>query len=471
VGFAAGPPQGETAPPGGSDPRSGGAWGPFVKLAVVGAGWAGLAAAVEAMDLGAEVTLFEATRTPGGRARALPATRPDGLPLTLDNGQHILIGAYRETLGLMQRLGVAPEQALLGTPLSLPYADGSGLQTPLWAARWPAPFDAVAAILTARGWRWSERLALIRASLGWQRSGFTCAPSLTVGGLCQTLPARVMEELIEPLCVSALNLPAASASAQVFLTVMRDALFGQGFGPWSASALLLPRDDLGALLPEAAVRVLGKRVRLGTRVTAVDPHGPGWALAGEGWRESFDQVIWATAASPAAQTLGAMTDIDATGAALRDWAATARSLDFTAIATVYAWAPGARLPAPMVALRCRSGAPAQFAFDRGRLRPDDAAMRGVLAFVVSASEGERDQLQEQVMAQAAEQLGLRDLQPIQTVVEKRATFACTPGLRRPAMAVAPGLWAAGDYVDGPYPATLEGAVRSGLAAARRGIRG
>jgi hydroxysqualene dehydroxylase len=57
------------------------------------------------------------------------------------------------------------------------------------------------------------------------------------------------------------------------------------------------------------------------------------------------------------------------------------------------------------------------------------------------------------------------------VVEKRATFACTPGLRRPAMAVAPGLWAAGDYVDGPYPATLEGTVRSGLAAARRGIRG
>ena len=69
-------------------------------------------------------------------------------------------------------------------------------------------------------------------------------------------------------------------------------------------------------------------------------------------------------------------------------------------------------------------------------------------------------------AQAADQLGLRDLQPVQTVVEKRATFACTPGLLRPPMAIAPGLWAAGDYIDGPYPATLEGAVRSGLAAAR-----
>ena len=442
-----------------------------MKIAVVGAGWAGLAAAVEAVDLGADVTLFEATRSPGGRARALPATRPDGVPLTLDNGQHILIGAYRETLGLMQRLGIAPEASLLGTPLSLPYPDGSGLQTPGWAARWPAPLDAVAAICTARGWRWGERLALVRASLGWQRSGFACAPSLTVGELCRALPARVMEDLIEPLCVSALNLPAASASAQVFLTVMRDALFGQGFGPWSASALLLPREDLGALLPEAAVRRLDNRVRPGTRVNAIAQHGVGWALSGEGWSETFDRVVWATAASPAATTLGAVDGANATGAALRDWAATARLLDFTAITTVYAWAPGARLPAPMVALRCWPDAPAQFGFDRGQLRPGDAAMQGVLAFVVSASEGERDELQHRVMAQAADQLGLQGLRPIQTVVEKRATFACTPGLRRPASAVAPGLWAAGDYVDGPYPATLEGAVRSGLAAARAAIAG
>ncbi|MDQ7744159.1 hydroxysqualene dehydroxylase HpnE [Hydrogenophaga pseudoflava] len=437
-----------------------------MKIGIVGAGWAGLAAAVEAMALGADVTLFEATRAPGGRARALPAHRPDGVPLRLDNGQHILIGAYRETLGLMQRLGVAPEQSLLGTPLSLPYPDGSGLQTPAWAARWPAPLDAVAAILTARGWRGSERLALVRASLAWQRSGFVCAPALTVGELCRALPGRVMDELIEPLCVSALNLPATQASAQVFLTVMRDALFGQGFGRWSASALLLPREDLGALLPDAACRRLGARVRLGTRVAMLTEQGPGWTLAGDGWSENFDRVIWATAASPAASAIGATTEANPSDAARRDWAAQTRQLDFTAITTVYAWAPGVRLSAPMVALRSGPGAPAQFAFDRGQLRPNDASAQGVLAFVISASEGERDELQQRVLAQAAQQLGLRNLQAIQTVVEKRATFACTPALQRPAIAIAPGLLAAGDYVDGPYPATIEGAVRSGLAAAR-----
>ncbi len=438
-----------------------------MKLAVVGAGWAGLAAAVEAMDLGADVTLFEATRTPGGRARALPATRPDGVPLRLDNGQHILIGAYRYTLGLMQRLGIEPEQVLLGTPLSLPYPDGGGLQTPAWAARWPAPLDAVAAILTASGWSWGERLALVRASLAWQRSGFVCPPSLTVGELCRALPARAMDELIEPLCVSALNLPAAQASAQVFLAVMRDALFGQGFGRWSASALLLPRDDLGALLPDAACRHLGARVRLGTRVRDLQDIESGWTLAGDGWSEDFDRVIWATAASHAASTIGAATGESASSTARRDWAAQTRQLDFTAITTVYAWAPDARLPAPMLALRNSPDAPAQFAFDRGQLRPDDPSAQGVLAFVVSASEGERDDLQQRVLAQAAQQLGLPNLQAIQTVVEKRATFSCTPALKRPATAIAPGLWAAGDYIDGPYPATIEGAVRSGLAAVAR----
>jgi hypothetical protein len=397
----------------------------------------------------------------------LPATRPDGVPLRLDNGQHILIGAYRYTLGLMQRLGIEPEQVLLGTPLSLPYPDGGGLQTPAWAARWPAPLDAVAAILTASGWSWGERLALVRASLAWQRSGFVCPPSLTVGELCRALPARAMDELIEPLCVSALNLPAAQASAQVFLAVMRDALFGQGFGRWSASALLLPRDDLGALLPDAACRHLGARVRLGTRVTDLQDTESGWTLAGDGWSEDFDRVIWATAASHAASTIGAATGESASSTARRDWAAQTRQLDFTAITTVYAWAPDARLPAPMLALRNSPDAPAQFAFDRGQLRPDDPSAQGVLAFVVSASEGERDELQQRVLAQAGQQLGLPNLQAIQTVVEKRATFSCTPALKRPATAIAPGLWAAGDYIDGPYPATIEGAVRSGLAAVAR----
>jgi predicted NAD/FAD-dependent oxidoreductase len=99
-------------------------------------------------------------------------------------------------------------------------------------------------------------------------------------------------------------------------------------------------------------------------------------------------------------------------------------------------------------------------FDRAQL----GGPAGLLAFVISTSEGDRAEIEQQVIAQAQAQLGLA-LQPLKTVVEKRATFACTPGMQRPGMVIAPGLLACGDYIDGPYPATLEGAVRSGIAAA------
>jgi squalene-associated FAD-dependent desaturase len=450
-----------------------------MKLAIVGGGWAGMAAAVAAADRGIDVTVFEAARVLGGRARALTASRPDGVALMLDNGQHILIGAYSESLRLMRHVGLVPEQNLLALPLALPYLDGSGLQTPAWAAPLPAPLDALAAIATARGWSWRERLALVRASLAWRLAGFACAPTLTVDALCAALPQRVMDELIEPLCVSALNLPAAQASAQVFLRVMRDALFGPKAGAWSASSLLLPQVDLSALFPQTAARWLqttcprSSRVHLGARVDALRSTQGGWHLQwrhnGETTQQHFDAVIWATAATPAAQAMqqagrhAQSSHVDVS-ARLMAWASVATALDFAAITTVYAWAAGARLPAPMMALRSTAQAPAQFVFDRGQLNPADAGAQGVLAFVISASQGERDALEAAVLQQARVQLGLVTLQPIQTVVDKRATFACTPGLYRPAQAVAPGLWAAGDYIAGPYPATLEGAVRSGLAA-------
>ena len=431
-----------------------------MKVAIVGGGWAGMAAAVSACEAGHTVTVFEASRTLGGRARGLQGALPDGTPITLDNGQHILIGAYTETLRLMRLVGLDPDALLLRQPLSLPFPDGTGLQTPAYATNWPAPFDAVAAIATARGWTWSERLSLIRVSLGWQMKRFTCAPELSVAQLCERMAPRVLHELIEPLCVSALNTPASQASAQVFLRVMKDALFGVRGG----SHLLLPRTDLSALFPVAAAEWVTKRggqVHLGQRAGRLRWQAPHWLLDDQ----AFDRVIWATSSSNAALALVeyAHTAPESIASTIKTWAATTSAMRFEAIATVYAWAPRARLPHPMLALRTTPTAPAQFVFDRGQLD----GPQGLLAFVVSASEGSREELQAAVLQQAKDQLatlGLPTLQPVQTVVEKHATFACTPGLHRPPQSITPGLYAAGDYVQGPYPATLEGAVRSGWAA-------
>ena len=424
-----------------------------MKVGVVGGGWAGMACAVEATRAGHAVTVFEAARQWGGRARALPATLPDGTALLLDNGQHILIGAYTETLALMARVGVDAGAALQRLPLVLRFPDGGGLalpQLPRWldrATRRLAPLDVLAGVLAARGWSWRDRLSLLQTATGWRRQGFACAATATVAELCATLTPRVQAELTEPLCLSALNTPPAEASGQVFLRVLADALFKTAGG----SQLLLPRVDLGALFPDAADRWLrqhGARAEAGRRVRTLARDGAGWRLDGQ----PFDRVVLACPPWEAARL--------AADEAPR-WAATAEALGHEAIATVYLHG-GARLPAPMLALRSRDDAPAQFVFDRGQL----CGPRGLLACVISASSGDREQLQRQVLAQAREQLGQPGLQAVLTVVERRATFACTPGLTRPPQAVAPGLLACGDYVDGAYPATLEGAVRSAIDAAR-----
>lgn len=418
-----------------------------MKLAVVGAGWAGLAAAVRATEAGHAVTVFEMAGQPGGRARELVV---EGL--ALDNGQHILIGAYRETLALMRTVGVDLERGFYRCPLELRYPDGRGLRLPAGPA-WLAFGWGVA---RAVGWTAADKLALLRTAAGWALAGFRCAPGTTVETLCRALPPAVRELMIDPLCVAALNTPAPSADAAVLLRVLKDALFG---GPGGAD-LLLPRQSLGALLPQPAQAWLqrqGAALRLGQRVQTLEMRGAGWAVDGE----PFDGVVLACSAAEAARLAAPWAPA---------WAAQAQALRYEPIVTVYLRCPGARLAAPMLALVEGPQAPAQFVFDHGAL----GATPGVFAFVISGAQrwvqAGLDATAAAVLQQAQQAFapGTWPSAPtvLRTVAEKRATFQCVPHLQRPPAAVAPGLVAAGDYVAGPYPATLEGAVRAGLSAVR-----
>jgi hydroxysqualene dehydroxylase len=376
----------------------------------------------------------------GGRSRGI-----DLNGIALDNGQHILIGAYVETLALMRTVGVDAGDAFVRTPLRVMYPDGVGLR--LHAG---APMRAFgAAVLRQRGWRLGERLALLRAATGWVLSGFRCDPSLTVAALTHRLPLAIRDDLIDPLCVAALNTPATDASASVFLRVLKDALFS---GPGSAD-LLLPRVSLSALVPAPAQRWLteaGANVRLQQRIQTVIADGDGWSLDGE----RFDHAVLATTPVEAARLTREIAPA---------WSQTAAALRYEPIVTVYLRGDGVRLPEPMFALRADEVAPAQFVFDRGQL----GGPAGLLAFVISGAQPWVDRgmatTAQATIAQARSALGLK-LELVQTLTEKRATFRCTPGLQRPTMRIAANLHAAGDHVEGPYPATLEGAVRSGLDA-------
>ena len=416
------------------------------RVAVVGAGWAGIAAAVHARRAGHEVLVFEMAPLPGGRARSVPV---DGL--VLDNGQHILIGAYRATLELMAVLGVDATRVLHRMPLALCGPDGHGLRL-----RPGAPVPAfVRGVLAHAGWRWRDRLALLRIAAGWAVTGFRCDEQLSVAALCRSLPATLREQLIEPLCVAALNTPAEEASGRVFLRVLRDALFS-GTG---SSDLLLPAAPLGDLLPNPALRWFEAHdvtYRHTTRVRQLQRREARWQIDDH----VFDAVVLACSAREAARLCADLQP---------EWARQADALRYEPIITVYLRCPGARLPLPMVALPTGPLAPAQFAFDLGALGVAD----GLFGFVISgAAEWVERGLQataEATLHQAMSAFPDLTRPETPTVVhlaaEKRATFRCTPGLDRPAARIAPGLLAAGDYVAGPYPATLEGAVRSGREAA------
>ena len=402
------------------------------RVTIIGGGWAGLSAAVHAVNSGFQVCLLEAAPQTGGRARRITHQG-----LALDNGQHILIGAYRDTLALLRLVGVDTDNHLWRMPLTLRMPNGDGLRLPAL----PAPLNLLTGIACARGWSWGDKWSLIKQAIQWQQQHFVCPAGMTVSELCAGLPPAVMALMIEPLCVSALNLPAHQASARVFLRVLQDAMLG-GEG---SSDMLIPCVDQSRLFPDAAVQWLqqrGAEVATGHYVEDLSPH-------------FSSPVVLACPPWEAARLTQSINPA---------WSAQAAALQHTAIATVYLQAHAkVDWPYTVMALRSSASAPAQFAFDKAKLSRDPA-MQGVIAMVVSASLGDREQISQAVLAQAREQLGLQHATVLFAVLEKRAAFACTPGAVRPTAQPGNQVLACGDYVQGPYPSTLEAAVRSGIQA-------
>jgi len=416
------------------------------RVAVIGAGYAGLACAVELADAGVAIDIFDTSRTLGGRARAVPCGA-----WTLDNGAHILVGAYRETLRLIDKVG-ASGTALRRLPLRLEFPSRFRLA----AAPLPAPLHLAWGLWRAKGLDMADISAAIRFMRAQRLNDFRLPVDLSAADLlaAHRQPERVRRFLWEPLCLAALNTPVAAASAQVFLNVLRDSLAADR----AASDLLLPTTDLSTLFPEPAVRFVaarGGRILRGHRITTIARRGDNWWADGHG---PYAHLILAVAP----YHLPALIAPHAELAALHR---TVTALAYQPIATVYlAYPHTVGLPRPMLGL---IGGHAQWLFDRGQL----GGPAGLLAAVISGT-GAWQTLGHTILATsvhneiAALLPGLPAPRESWVIEEKRATFSCTPGLvRPPRKTAAPGLWLAGDYVAGPYPATLEAAVQSGIAAA------
>ncbi len=427
---------------------------PGGRVAIVGGGWAGMAAAVTLCTAGWPVTVFEAAKVLGGRAR-----RVEVEARRLDNGQHILLGAYAQTLSLLRTVhGARAERELFDRRrLHLEQPGVFRLKTPPL----PAPWHLAVALLGARGLPRHDRLATVAFMRRLQRARFRCASQLTVAALLVDQSPLAVKLLWEPLCVAALNTPIEFASAQIFLNVLRQAFAAHA----RDSDVLVPRIDLSALFPEAAasyVAARGGEVRLGSTVVRLAVSDGPIGVVTDAGEERFVAAVLAVGPHQLASLAG-LAERSAAAAPLGRVAAFA----YEPIRTTYLdYGRPLDLPLPMLKL---DGNPGQWLFDRGALGGTPGLAAVVVSTDLAAARVERAELERAIDRQ------LRELLPAlppptwsQTIAERRATYACVAGLARPlAGALEKRLYLAGDYTDPDLPATLEAATRSGVAAARQ----
>ena len=432
------------------------------RVAVIGAGWAGCAAAAELAANGACVTLLEASDELGGRARRLPLELA-GHWHVLDNGQHLLLGAYSETAALFEQLNVAFDTVVERRPFELHYPDGFRLHAP----RLPAPWHLAAALVTARGLQLSDRAAMIAFLRALKKSHWNLGNDrCTTDWLLERKQTpQVVRRVWRPLALAALNTPLDRASAQIFANVLRDSLGATG----AASEMWLPRADLSALFPDAVARYVvahGGEIYRDARVDRIERKNQfHLQLRNEPERTiEVDAVVYAAAPTHLEHIVGQRHLLNAIYEALARF-------EHEPLYTVYLkYAPAVRVARGFTALLDDPAKRryAQWVFDRGALDP---ANQGILAAVISSSGPHEAESLEDVCQAVAQQLtddlGLPAPLDTRAIADRRATLAAVPHLHRPPNRTPwPGFAIAGDWTESDYPSTLETAVRSGRAAAR-----
>jgi squalene-associated FAD-dependent desaturase len=339
----------------------------------------------------------------------------------------------------MREVGADPDQLLARHPLQI--VDNAGFRLAL--PRLPAPLNLAWGLLTARGVGWREKLQTARWMQHLKRTHFRLASDSSVATWLDAAgqTGHLRRHLWQPLCLAALNTPAQTASAQLFANVLRDTL---GSPRRADTDLLLPRVDFGRLLAEPASDWLlahGVTLRYRTRVRSL--HASAGAVTIDG--EPYAAAILATAPQHARHL----------------WPSLADHFEYEPIITAYLqYPPATRLPFPLLSL---SGPLGQWVVDRGN---------GLFACVLSGH-GPWEQADDADLAQRlADELGF-PARPVwrQVIREKRATFSARPNLPRPPETLTPRLFLAGDHTWAEYPATLEGAIRSGRRAARLALAG
>ena len=443
-------------------------------VVVIGAGFAGLSAAVRIADAGLRVAVIEEAPRLGGRATAF-TDRETGE--RVDNGQHVLFGCYRETYGFLRRIGteaLAPLQRRLALTMVGPDGRVARLQCPDWRPPW----HLVGGVLRWSALPFSDRLTALRlrhtledvrrngAESVAARVPATQTVSAWLGAHGQS--ARLSEWLWRPLAIAGLNQSPDEAAAGPFVRVL-----GELFGPRvEDSAIGMSSVPLDELFAEPAARVIESRGGVVLRKSPARIHvDQGGAIesvnAGTsrvGTRVVISAVPW--------HALGRIWDGE-TPACIQPLVANGSALGSSPIVTVNVWFDGPVMTEPFIGL---IGGPMHWVFDKSAIFGEQA---GHLSIVSSGATDLASMDNAAITGAVLEQLQRalplsRSRQLLRSVVvrEHRATFSLAPGgPARPAAATAlPGFYLAGDWTDTGLPGTIEGAVRSGRTAAEAAVR-
>jgi squalene-associated FAD-dependent desaturase len=395
-----------------------------MKVAVVGGGLAGLAAALDLVDAGVDVEVYEARPTLGGAVQTLPQRDGDPEPPP-DNGQHIGLGCFTEYLRFLDRIGEG--NSYLRTRLALPVVAEDRSVASI------AP--SLATLLRYKHVPPRDRVRIPLVTLRCRKA--RALPGETFGSLLRRLGASdaAVERFWDVFIRPALNLPADEADADAGLFTVRTSLLG----PRTNSDLVLPQRPLGAMHGDAAGLALGERVRLDERVESLD-------------ELDADAIVVAVPPRESARLLGEA----------------APALEDSPIVSVHLWFDRPLLATPLAALL---DSDAHWVFDRGALTRH-APERGQYLTVVASGvpellEVRGRELVDRIAGQLTERLGDAELLWSRVSREPYATVALRPGVVRAGVATSrPGVVRAGAWTDTGWPATMESAVRSGRAAAQ-----
>jgi squalene-associated FAD-dependent desaturase len=428
------------------------------RVAVIGGGLAGLAAALECAEAGAEVVLFEGRSRLGG---ATFSVERNGY--WLDNGQHVALRCCTEYLGFLRRLGV--EHLVDMQPrLRIPVLAVGGRRATLSRSGLPAPFHLAGTLLRYSHLGVAERLRAARATASLRRLD-PDDPALddqTFGSWLRGhgQSERAIDALWNLIALPTLNLSADEASLALTVKVFRTGLLDSADG----GDVVVPNVPLQRLHADAARDVLdrlGARISVSAPVRSVEPRSAGFALRGDDLAEQADAVIVAVPHDDA-PSLVPPGVLDASRIA---------GLGASPILNLHLHFDRRVLEEPFAAA---VGSPVQWLFDRTvPAGVDEGQLVGISLSGADSELGvSQAELRDRYLAALAAllpQSRSATLLDFAVTRQPHATFRAVPGtgrLRPGPRTALPGLYLAGAWTDTGWPATMEGAVRSGLAAAR-----